>query len=92
MTTEANGAVNSAEVIYEPGVDATWVLDTSSFADPWITHSWIVTGKTKCALSREGRPPETLAVGDERLKSHGIDRATAEQHLCFALGDYYAKK
>lgn len=33
MTTEASGAVNSAEVVYEPGVVVKWVLDMSSFAN-----------------------------------------------------------
>ncbi len=64
----------------------------AGFDDAWTDHPWIVTGNTKCALSREDRPSRTLAISDERLKAHGIDPATAEQRLCAALGDYYAKK
>ncbi|MBA0048538.1 hypothetical protein [Mycobacteroides sp. LB1] len=92
-SSAASGVVSLYEFVGDRLVEAAALeVAVASLDDPWITHSWIVTGNTKCALSREGRPPETLAIGDERLKSHGIDRATAEQHLCVALGDYYAKK
>ncbi|WP_109394627.1 MULTISPECIES: hypothetical protein [Mycobacteroides] len=33
MTTGPTNNADSAEVIYEPGVDVKWVLDVSSFAD-----------------------------------------------------------
>ncbi|MUM23187.1 hypothetical protein FZI91_15930 [Mycobacterium sp. CBMA271] len=37
MTTEPDDIVNSAEVIYEPGVTVKWVLDMSRFADSEAT-------------------------------------------------------
>ncbi|WP_157897198.1 hypothetical protein [Mycobacteroides salmoniphilum] len=92
-SSAASGVVSLYEFVDDRLVQAAALeVAVASFDDPYVTHSWIVTGNTKCALSREGRPPKTLAAGDERLKAHGIDPATAGQHLCAALGDYYAKK
>lgn len=92
-SSAASGVVSLYEFVGDRLVEAAALeVAVTSLDGPWITHPWIASGNTKCALDREGRPPKTLAAGDDRLKAHGIDPATAEQHLCAALGDYYAKK
>ncbi|TDZ77531.1 hypothetical protein DE4585_04926 [Mycobacteroides salmoniphilum] len=92
-SSAASGEVSLYEFVDNRLIQAAALeVTVASFDDPWTTHPWIVTGNTKCALSREGRSPATLADGDVRLKAHGIDPAAVEQHLCAALGDYYGKK
>lgn len=92
-SSAASGVVSLYEFIGDRLVQAAALeVAVASFDDPYVTHSWIVTGNTKCALSHGGRPSNALEVGDDRLKAHGIDPVAAEQHLCAALGDYYAKR
>ncbi|WP_145043526.1 hypothetical protein [Mycobacteroides abscessus] len=92
-SSAASGVVSLYEFVGDRLVRAAALeVAVASFDDPYVTHSWIVTGNTKCALSRGGRPSKALEVGDERLKAHGIDPVAAEQHLCASLGDYYAKR
>ncbi|TDZ94547.1 hypothetical protein CCUG60885_03048 [Mycobacteroides salmoniphilum] len=48
MTTGRNGTINSAEVLYEPGVVVKWVLDVSSFADSGATT--VATSSSRSVL------------------------------------------